>query len=63
MSCFQVRTLLAEERVLRNELGIAASEIEGGAEKDSVARRAGELEGSMFQRYQCGDNASDKPIG
>ena len=38
--------LLAEERVLGNELGIAASEIEGRAEKDRIAKRPGELEGS-----------------
>jgi hypothetical protein len=38
--------LLAEERLLGNELGIVASEIEGGAEKDRIARRPGELEGS-----------------
>jgi len=38
--------LLAEEGVLGNELGIAASEIEGRAEKDRIAKRPGELEGS-----------------
>ena len=38
--------LLAEEGVLGNELGIAASEIEGRAEKDGIARRPRELEGS-----------------
>ena len=38
--------LLAEECVLGNEFGIAASEIEGGAEKGRIARRSGELEGS-----------------
>jgi hypothetical protein len=38
--------LLAEEGVLGNELGIAASAIEGRAEKDCIARRPGELEGS-----------------
>jgi hypothetical protein len=51
--------LLAEEGVLGNELGIAASEIEGRAEEDGIARRTGELEGSAFQRQQCGDNPSD----
>jgi hypothetical protein len=54
--------LLAEEGVLRNEFGIAASEIEGRAEKDKIARRSGELEGSVFQRQQCGAHASDKPV-
>jgi hypothetical protein len=54
--------LLAEEGVLGNELGIAASEIEGRTEEDGIARRTGELEGSAFQRYYCGDNASDKPV-
>ena len=53
--------LLAEEGVLGNELGIAASEIEGRAEKDGLARRTGELEGSAFQRQQCGVYGSDKP--
>ena len=38
--------LLAEERVLGNEFGIATSEIEGRAEKDGIAKRPGELEGS-----------------
>jgi hypothetical protein len=38
--------LLAEEGVLGNMLGIAASEIEARAEKDRIARRPGELEGS-----------------
>jgi hypothetical protein len=38
--------LHAEEGVLGNELGIAASEIEGRAEKDRIAKRPGELEGS-----------------
>ena len=38
--------LLAEGRVLGNEFGIAASEIEGRAEKDRIAKRPGELEGS-----------------
>jgi hypothetical protein len=51
--------LLAEERVLGNELGIATSEIEGGAEKDRIARRPGELEGSAFQGQQCGVYGSD----
>jgi len=32
------------------ELGIAASEIEGRAEKDRMARRPGELEGIAFLR-------------
>ena len=56
--------LLAEERVLGNEFGIAASEseIEGEAEKDSLVRRPGELEGSAFQRQQCGAYGSDKPV-
>jgi hypothetical protein len=54
--------LLAEEGVLGNELGIAASEIEGRAEKDRIVRRPGELEGSAFQRQQCGVNGSDKPV-
>ena len=51
--------LLAEERVLGNEFGIATSEIEGRAEKDGIARRPGESEGSAFQRQQCGAYASD----
>ena len=38
--------LLAEEGVLGNEFGIGANEIEGRAEKDGIARRPGELEGS-----------------
>ena len=54
--------LLAEEGVLRNECGVAASEIEGRAEKDSVARRPGEIEGSQFQRCQCGAYAPNKPV-
>jgi len=54
--------LLAEEGVLRNEFGIAASEIEGRAEKDRIARRPGELEGSVFQRQQCGAHAPDKTV-
>ena len=54
--------LLAEEGVLRNEFGIAASEIEGRAEKDRIARRPGELEGSVLQRQQWGAHASDKPV-
>jgi len=54
--------LLAEERVLGNEFGIAAIEIEGGAEKDSLVRRPGELEGSAFQRQQCGAYGSDTPV-
>jgi len=54
--------LLAEEGVLGNELGIAATDVEGRAEKDSVARRPGELEGSVFQRHQCGAYASDKLV-
>ena len=54
--------LHAEEGVLGNELGIAAREIEGGAEKDRIARRTGELEGSAFQRQQCGAYGSDKPV-
>jgi hypothetical protein len=43
--------LLAKEGVLGNELGIAASEIEGRAEKDGIAKRPGELEGSPQQRH------------
>jgi hypothetical protein len=54
--------LLAEEGVLGNELGIAASEIEGRAEKDRIARRPGELEGGVLQKHQCGAHASDKPV-
>jgi len=46
--------LLAEECVLGNELSLAASEIEGRAEKDRIARRPHELEGDAFQRLQCG---------
>jgi hypothetical protein len=37
--------LHAEEGVLRNELGIAASEIEGRAEKDRIARWSGDTGG------------------
>ena len=54
--------LPAEEGVLRNEFGIAASAIEGRAEKDRIARMPGELEGSVFQRQPCGAYASDKPV-
>ena len=54
--------LLAEEGVLGNEFGIAASEIESRAEKDRIARRPGELEGSVLQRQQWGAHASDKPV-
>jgi hypothetical protein len=54
--------LLAEEGILGNELGIAASEIEGRAEKDRIARWPGELECGVLQRYQCGAYASDKPV-
>jgi hypothetical protein len=54
--------LHAEEGVLGNKLGIAASEIEGRAEKDRIARATGELEGGAFQRHQCGAYASDKPV-
>ena len=54
--------LLAEEGVLGNELGIAASEIEGKAEKDRTARRSGESERSAFQRQQCGAYGSDNPV-
>jgi hypothetical protein len=54
--------LLAEECVLGNEFGIAASDVEGKAEKDRKARRSGELEGSVFQRYQCGAYASDRSV-
>ena len=54
--------LPAEEGVLRNEFDNAASEIEGTAEKDRIARRPGELEGRVFQRQQCGAHASDKPV-
>jgi len=54
--------LLAEEGVLGDEFGIAASEIEGRAEKERIARRPGELKGSVFQRQQCGAHASDKPV-
>jgi hypothetical protein len=54
--------LLAEECVLGNEFGIAASEVEGKAEKDRIARRSGELEGSVFQRHQYGAHASDELV-
>jgi hypothetical protein len=54
--------LLAEEGVLGNEFGIAASEIEGKAEKDRISRRPGELEDSVFQRQQCGAYALDRPV-
>jgi hypothetical protein len=37
--------LQVEEGVFGNELGIATSEIEDRAEKDRIARRAGEFEG------------------
>ena len=54
--------LLAEEGVLGNELGLAASEVEGRDEKDRIARRLGEMEEAVFQRYQCGAYASDEPV-
>jgi hypothetical protein len=54
--------LLAEGCILGNKFGIAASEIEGKAEKDRIARRSGELEGSVFQRHQCGAYASDRSV-
>jgi hypothetical protein len=54
--------LLEEEGVLGNELGVATSDIEGGAEKDGIAKRPGELEGSAFQRQQCGAYGSDTPV-
>ena len=54
--------LLAEESVLSGKLGITASEIEGRAEKDRIARRLGEMEGSQFEGCQCGADASDKPV-
>ena len=54
--------LLAEEGVLGNELGLAASEVEGKPEKDRIARRPGEMEASQFQRCQCGAHALDKPV-
>ena len=54
--------LQAEEGVLGNELGVATSDIEGGAEKDGIAKRPGELEGSAFQRQQCGAYGSDTPV-
>ena len=54
--------LHAEESVLGNKLGVAASEIEGRAEKDSVPRWSGELEECPFQRHQCGAYGSDKPV-
>jgi hypothetical protein len=50
------------EGVFGNELGIATSEIEDRAEKDRIARRAGELEGRVFQRYRCGRYASEEPV-
>ena len=46
--------LQAEEGILGNELGVAASEIEGRAEKDPVARWPGELEEGPFQRHHWG---------
>jgi hypothetical protein len=54
--------LLAEECILGNKLGIAASDVEGRAKKDRIARRPGELEGSELQRHQYGAHASDKPV-
>jgi hypothetical protein len=44
-----------------DEFGIAASDVEGRAKKDSIARRLGELEASVFQRQQCGAYASNEP--
>jgi hypothetical protein len=41
--------LLAEEDVLRDEFGIAASNVEGRAEKDGIAKRPGEMDGSQSQ--------------
>ena len=32
------------------------------AEKDRIARRLGEMEGSQLQRCQCGADASDEPV-
>ena len=52
---------LGENGVLRNQFSIVASRTEGRAEKDSVARRLGELEGSVFQRHQRTAYASDEP--
>jgi hypothetical protein len=54
--------LLAEEGVLRNELGIAASEIEGRAENDGIAKRPGELEESVLQRQRCGAYAPERSV-
>jgi hypothetical protein len=54
--------LLAEEGVLGNELGFAASEIEGRAKEDRIARRLGEMEASRLQGCQCGMDAVDKPV-
>ena len=54
--------LLAEEGVLGNELGFAASEIEGRAKEDRIARRPGEMEASRFQGCQCGAEVVDKPV-
>ena len=54
--------LHAEEGVLSKELGVATSDIEGRAEKGRIARRPGEPEGSVFQRYQCGEYAENKPV-
>ncbi|MGA2112844.1 MAG: hypothetical protein ABSG98_11965 [Anaerolineales bacterium] len=54
--------LLAKEGVLGNELGLAASEVEGKPEKGRKARRPGEMEASQFQRGQCGADALDKPV-
>jgi len=63
LACLAVEDdeLHAQEGVLGNEIGIAASEVEGGAEKDRIARRPGELEGSAFKRQQCGAYGSDNP--
>ena len=54
--------LLGEESVLGNELGIVASDIEGRAGKDRIARWPGKFERSMCQGRQCGDIASDKSV-
>ena len=54
--------LLAEEGVLGDELGVATSDVEGRAEKNRIARRPGELEGSAFERQQCGAYGSDTPV-
>jgi len=54
--------LLAEEDVLGSELGLAASEVEGRAKEDRMARRPGEMEASQFQRCQCGAEVVDKPV-